>query len=77
VRKFENNKHTVKGQVHSMEATNAYEGHGVGSIAIFIINLHTRLAPRFYAREKPSMKILNTRLGGLYKQSRSFGCNEN
>jgi len=33
-----------------MEATNAYEQNGVGSMATFNINLNTRFAPRFYPR---------------------------
>jgi len=74
VRKLENDKYTAKGQVHPMEATNAYEGNGVGSIATLIINLHTRFTLRFYPREKPSVKILNTRLGGQHNQIGSFGC---
>jgi hypothetical protein len=60
-----------------MEATNACEGNGLGSIATFIINLNTRCAPRYYPREKPSLKPLNTRLGGLNKQSENFGYDEN
>lgn len=52
-RKFENDKYTAKSQVHPMEATNAYEGNGVGSIATVIINLNTRFAPRFYTGRNP------------------------
>jgi hypothetical protein len=70
-------KYTANGRVHPMEATNAYEGNGIDSIATFIINLNTRFAPRFYSRENPSMKPQNTRLGGLHKQSGNFSYDEN
>lgn len=43
-------KYTAKSQVHPVEATNAYEANGVGSVATFIINIDSRFVPEFYPR---------------------------